>query len=247
MQDLLLEPIFSLVPITGSVISFVLFLLMIQSLKKTAKIQYSFWAASFLFFSLATFLEGISPIYRWTELNYRVYYISALLLVYFLGAGQLFLMLDRGTIRSRIYGRIYAAYGVLFGGTAIILVFLEPVDVSLLVGVIPGGTGWVGSAVILDRPIMRILSPLLTVPGSLIVIFGSVLSYFRTGLKFNVVICVGALLLAAAGVFASLFRITVILFLGEAVGILLLFTGFMISKKSVRRSARQPSDMKSSA
>ena len=79
---------------------------------------------------------------------------------------------------------------------------------------------------------MRIFSPLMTVPGSLLIIGGTLVSFVMDKHNYILLITFGAILLAGAGYLASIFGITVVQFFVELIGILLLFAGFRISKSS---------------
>ena len=106
-----------------------------------------------------------------------------------------------------------------------------------------GGHAWITDIVKSDRATIRLFSPLNTVPGSIALIGGAFYSYFawqwsirkNTGSFdlfkgfFNIYIGVGALVLASAGTMSGAgFGV---LYLGEAIGVVLMYFGFLESDK----------------
>jgi len=75
---------------------------------------------------------------------------------------------------------------------------------------------------------VRIFSPMLTIPGATALIGGALYSYFRTGGRFNLYIAIGALVVAVAGGMARV-GITDLFYVGEMVGITLMYFGFIES------------------
>jgi hypothetical protein len=230
MIDTTLDPIFSIFPITASIISLILSISLFKDYRSEKKSYYALWGASFFFFFIATIFEGISPIFGWFDITYRLYYISAVLLVYFLGAGQLNFMISRKILFKQIYGTIFSVYGLIIIGLMIIFGLITSVNTSELVGVIPGGVGWGEEFSLAGRSIMRIFSPLMTIPGSLLIIGGTIISFALDKHNYILLITLGAVLLAGAGSLASLFNITLVQFFVELIGIVLLYIGFRISK-----------------
>ena len=119
-----------------------------------------------------------------------------------------------------------------------------PLDLKLLEsgGQEIAGRGWV-TDIAGDRATVRLFSPLNTVPGSIALIGGAFYSYsawqwsirkragsfdFSKGL-FNIYIGLGALVLASAGTLSGVgFGV---LYIGEAIGIVLMYFGFLESDK----------------
>ncbi|OLS23342.1 MAG: hypothetical protein HeimC3_25060 [Candidatus Heimdallarchaeota archaeon LC_3] len=226
MIDTTLEPIYSIIPIGASMISLIISITLIKSYISRKELSFGLWAVSFLFFFIATFLEGISPLIEWSDITYRLYYVSAILLVFFLGGGQLFYMISHEIIFKEIHGRIYLIYGAIIISFVIIFAIISTVDVNKLVGVIPGGIGWGEEYSLERRSIIRIFSPLLTIPGSLLIIGGTLGSYYLDRKPFILLITVGAILLAGAGAVTSIFGITVVQFFVELIGIIFIYLGF---------------------
>ncbi|MHA2104668.1 MAG: hypothetical protein ACW981_14665 [Candidatus Hodarchaeales archaeon] len=139
-------------------------------------------------------------------------------------------MISRKILFKQIYGTIFSVYGLIIIGLMIIFGLITSVNTSELVGVIPGGVGWGEEFSLAGRSIMRIFSPLMTIPGRLLIIGGTIISFALDKHNYILLITLGAILLAGAGSLASLFNITLVQFFVELIGIVLLYIGFRISK-----------------
>ena len=76
---------------------------------------------------------------------------------------------------------------------------------------------------------VRIFSPLFTVPGSVALIGVAAYSFWRSRLSFNLWVGIGALIVAAGGSLAR-FNVSWALYVGELVGIAVMFEGFLRSQ-----------------
>ncbi|MFW9926792.1 MAG: hypothetical protein ACFFDM_08505 [Candidatus Thorarchaeota archaeon] len=82
---------------------------------------------------------------------------------------------------------------------------------------------------------VRNFSPLLTVTGSFLLIGAAFFSFLKTKFRFNLWIALGGLVIAIAGAIArSGSEFGNVLYLGEVVGILLLYKGFVDSDKIIK-------------
>lgn len=172
------------------------------------------WAVGLGMFTVAAFAQFLAEAYGWSEPIYRVYYFVAAPLVAVLGVGSAFLV-------SRRLGLALALYTAILSVGFAWIVFTTAINPGALQNLIPGGEGFPSS--------VRIWSPLFTIPGSLALIGIALFSYWRTRLGFNLWIAAGGIAAAASGSLA-LFHITWVLYLGELVGIALLFKGFLASQ-----------------
>lgn len=75
---------------------------------------------------------------------------------------------------------------------------------------------------------VRVFSPLLTIPGSLALIGGAAYSWIRTRASYNLFIALGTIVIAGAGGLAR-FGWPGALYLGEMLGLICLFYGFVRS------------------
>lgn len=183
------------------------------------------WAIGLILYAVAAGTQFVAEAYGWTADIYRVYYLMAAPLVAALGVGSTFLV-------NRRIGLAFALYtAVLFVGFAWV-VFTAPVDATALLQPVPGGNGFPDS--------VRLWSPLFTVPGSIALIGIAAYSYWRTRLAFNAWIAVGALVVAAGGALARFNLDPWVLYLGELVGITLMFWGFLKSQDLAKATRPAP-------
>ncbi len=173
------------------------------------------WGIGLLMFSVAALMQGLAEAYGWSVGIYKVYYFLAAPLVAVLGVGSAFLA-------SRRAGLAFAAYtGVLTAAFAWIVASAS-VNVAAFSLPLPAGEGFAES--------VRIWSPLFTVPGSLVLIGIALYSFWRSRLTFNLWIAAGAVAAAGSGSLAT-FGVTWALYLGEFIGIALMFRGFLASRE----------------
>ncbi|MHB1418997.1 MAG: hypothetical protein ACYCX4_05320 [Bacillota bacterium] len=178
------------------------------------------WAISFLMFGFATFAEFYAERWGWNVPLYRYYYVAAASLVALLGAGSLFL-LYRKTLAY-----IYLAYVVVFTG----LMLFRSLNAQILVSAFASG-GIVGGEAMTEN--VRILAPVLTIPGSLALFGGAIYSWIKTRGIYNIYIAIGTIIIAGTGGMARL-GLTNLLYAGKILGLILLFYGFLKSLEVMR-------------
>ena len=176
------------------------------------------WTVGLSMFAVAAFTQFLAEAYGWSVLVYRVYYFVAAPLVAVLGVGSAFLA-------KRRLGLAFSLYTVVLGIGFAWVVFTATVNPVALQLPIPAGEGFAQS--------VRIWSPLFTIPGSLALIGIALVSYWRTRLTFNLGIAAGAIVAAGSGSLATL-GLTWVLYLGELLGIALMFWGFLASREPVK-------------
>ncbi len=176
------------------------------------------WSVGLAMFAVAAFTQFLAEAYGWTDGVYRVYYFISAPLVAVLGVGSAFLL-------NRRLGLAFAGYTVILAAAFAWVVFTAPVNAAALKLPMPAGNGFTDS--------VRIWSPVFTIPGSLALIGIALLSYGRTRLFFNIPIALGAIVAAGSGSLATL-GITWVLYLGELIGIALMFWGFLESREPAR-------------
>lgn len=133
--------------------------------------------------------------------------------------------------RKMLHGHIYLAYVIILtlwmGAYAAVAVVTPE---NFVAGIAVAGNAMAQH--------VRNFSPLLTVTGSFLLIGAAFFSFLKTKFQFNLFIALGGLAIAAAGAIArSGSEFGNILYLGEVVGILLLYKGFVDSDKIIK--ARQ--------
>lgn len=204
--------------LASSAISAVFAILVFRQWLRARKPYQAAWTVGLALFAVAASMQFLAELYGWSVGIYRVYYFVAAPLVAVLGVGSAFLLRHRA-------GLAFAGYTILLTAGFAFVVFTAAVDPTALAQGIPGGTGFPES--------VRIWSPLFTVPGSLVLIGVAIYSYWRTRLTFNLWIAAGALVAAGSGSLATL-GVTWALYLGELLGIGMMFWGFLASREPAR-------------
>lgn len=193
-----------------------------QWYRKRKPFQFA-WAVGLGLYAVAAATQFFAEAYGWSVGLYKVYYLTAALLVAVLGIGSVLLV-------HRLGGYVFAAYtaavfvtfaAVMAGAAVDTTAFLSPIPVAG--AALPGG--------------VRAFSPFLTIPGSLALIGIAAYSWWRTRHVCNAKIAVGAAVVAAGGLLARL-DVPWALYLGELGGIALMYWGFLESQELARASAR---------
>ncbi len=201
------------VSLAASIISLAFSVMVIGQWRSRRKPYQVAWAVGLLLFTVAAFMQFLAETYGWSDPVYRAYYFVAATLVAVLGVGSAFLV-------NRRLGLGFALYTAVLSLGFAYVVLTASVDLAILQRPMPGGLAFPES--------VRIWSPLFTVPGSLALIGIAVYSFWRTRLVFNLWIAAGGIAAAASGGLATL-GVTWVLYLGELVGVALMFWGFLAS------------------
>lgn len=173
------------------------------------------WSVGLGLYAIAAFTQFLAEAYGWSVPVYKVYYLVAAPLVAVLGIGSVFLVHRRAGIGFALYT------AVMFAVFAAV-VAMATVNTDALTSAIP-----VAGSALPDS--VRIFSPLFTIPGSIALIGVAAYSYWRSRLAFNLWIGIGALIIAAGGSLAR-FNVSWALYIGELVGIAVMFEGFLRSQ-----------------
>ena len=181
------------------------------------------WSVGLGLYGAAAFLQFLAEAYGWSVATYKVYYLIAALLVAVLGIGSTFLLHRRAGIGFALYTVVvFIGFVIAVAGAA--------VNMSALAATVPAA----GTPI--ADPNVRAFSYLFTVPGAAALVGIAGYSYWRTRLRFNLWIGIGALIVAAGGSLARL-NITWALYIGELVGIAVMFWGFLASQDLAKARA----------
>ena len=130
--------------------------------------------------------------------------------------------------RNILHGHIYLAYAIIFTlwmGAYAAIAQVTPGDF------VPG-IAVAGNAMAQH---VRNFSPFLTVTGSFLLIGVAFFSFLKTKFRFNLLIALGGLVMAIGGAVArSGVEFGNVLYLAEALGVLLLYKGFVDSDKIIK-------------
>ncbi|HYY48230.1 MAG TPA: hypothetical protein VFA17_06050 [Thermoplasmata archaeon] len=181
------------------------------------------WSLGLGFYAVAAATQFLAEAYGWTVFTYKVYYLVAAPLVALLGIGSTFLVHRRVGIGFTLYTAvIFAGFALAVAGAA--------VNQVALAAAVPVA----GNALPAD---VRIFSPMFTIPGSAALIGVAAFSYWRTRLAFNLWIGIGASIVAVGGSLARFDISSWALYLGELLGIAVMFWGFLQSQDLARAEA----------
>ena len=221
-------------PIAAALLAATFALLLVRSLLRRTAGQKALWAVGFALFAVAAASEAAAQRAGWSPALFRVYYIAGgVLTVAYLGAGSAWMLLPRRG-RDLVLGGLAVATIA-----AIVTVVLAPVDVPGLAAAHSGQppkNGVLGGHAFLWAVVLNS-------SGTLLLVGGSVLSILRRQrVRANVWIACGALTVAAA---TGLSRTgdTSLVYLGELIGIALMFCGFTLTapaRKPTRASEPAP-------
>jgi len=221
-------------PFLTAVTGFVFTYLLLKQYVERRKPHQLAWAGGMFLYAAAAVIEAYSEYSQgWNPLVYRFYYVMAAVLVLYLGLGTVYLM-----FKKRIWGHIYLAYTLIL--TAFFLyasLTADLVTANLVPGITVGGTA-------MDTTV-RLFSFACTIPGTLALLGGAILSVIKFAAKkeyayrmwANVLIAAGTISIATAGALARRGE-AVGLYPAEMLGAALLLWGFL-KAGSLKQGAEQ--------
>jgi hypothetical protein len=215
-------------PLATAVLGFIYVGLLVVQWVKRRKMHQIMWAIGFLFYALAAVMEAVSEYSQhWDPTVYRFYIVLAASLVGFLGNGTIYLL-----AKKRLWGDIYLGFNlvclaIFLYGTLTVELLME----KLMPGIVVGGQALGASGTF-----PRLMSLPFNIPGTLILVGGSVLSIikfwpkkeYRYRVWANVLIIAGTLMIAGAGSMARL-GASGGLYAGEMLASAVLLWGFLMA------------------
>ena len=209
----------SFAPLITTLISLFFTVSVFRQYTRRKKIYQLIWGIGLLIFSVTTLFEFVSEIYGWSIPMYRAYYILIASLVAILGLGTVYLF-------NRRAGRYLTLYFAVVIVALIILTLNAQVDTGKLKERTVGGSAMPASA--------RMISPFLTIPGSIALIGGALYSWYMTQRNYNLFIAIGALLVASGGGL-SRFGMEWALYILELLGVAVMYIGFIKSEDVIKK------------
>lgn len=220
-------------PVAATLLALTFAFLLGRSFRRRPGGQKALWAAGFLLFGIAAGAEALAQRAGWTPGLFKTYYLAGgVLTVAFLGGGSAWMLLPRRG-RDVLLGALAVATVA-----AIVSVLLAPVSSAGLAGATashPPANGTLGGHAFLWAVTLNSLGTLGLVGGSLLSVVR------RQRVRANVWIAGGAICVAAA---TGLSRTgdTSLVYLGELLGIALMFCGFTLATaRPGRPRATEPS------
>jgi hypothetical protein len=222
----------SLLPVSAALVALFFVFLLARSFIQRPAGQKALWTAGFAFFAIATVCEAVGQRTGWSPTVFRLYYIAGgVLTAAYLGAGSAWLLL-RPRARDVLLGAL--AIGSV---AAVVSVWLAPVNERMLAttasGRPPDNSALVGHA-FLWAVVFNSL-------GTAVLIGGSLYSIARRRrVSANAWIASGAIVVALATGLSRTGDYSLV-YLGQVVGIALMFCGFTFAGRKIQhRPARRP-------
>ena len=230
----------TLVPLASSIVSFVFAFFVFKRFMERKGTYLLLWGIGMIFYGIGGFCEFYFGAFGWNALIFRLWYLfGAILVAAWLGQGTVFLLAKANWAKVLtiilVLGSLYAMYKI----------FTAQLDPSLMIGAGHTGSELSGHAIVTGG--VRILTPFFNLYGTLTLVGGAAYSAFIFWRKRvllhralgNLLIAVGALMPAFGGLFSRL-QIPGALYLGEFIGIILIFLGYLRSTTSMGESGSVP-------
>jgi hypothetical protein len=211
-------------PILSSIIALVFAVTVLRRYLRRRGVHLLFWGIGLTMYAVAVLCEALYAVLGWNPLIFRLWYLlGAILVAAWLGQGTVYLLARRRVAHILTF---LLVIGSLYGAVRVFSAVLDP---SLL----PEGE-LSGHAIV--TPGVRILTPLFNVYGLAALVGGAGYSawvFWRQRLMpnrvvGNILIALGALAPSLGGLFSRL-GIAGYLYLGELLGALLMYVGFLRS------------------
>ena len=197
------------------------------------------WTVALGVYAIAALTEVIGAAGGWTPLLFRAYYFfGAILLVGVLALGTIYLLAPRFSRIALWTLMVLAAVGLAAVlGAHLQAVKLETRQVPNVDTIqVQGG---------LFNVLAILMAALINIVGALILVGGAAWSAFaawrrggaRSRVLANVLIAAGALIVATASSLTRLFHVYEVFYVGQAIGVLVMFGGFMAAQRAPRRAA----------
>ena len=217
----------TLLPLLSSLISFVFAFFVFKRYTERKGAHLLLWGIGTIFYGIGGFCEFYYGAFGWNALVFRLWYLfGAILVAAWLGQGTVYLLAKAKWAHGLM---ILLALASLF---AVYKVFTAQLDPALMIASTHTGSELSGHAILTGG--VRVLTPFFNIYGTLALVGGAAYSAFIFWRKRillhrtigNILIAVGAMLPAFGGVFSRL-QFPGALYLGEFLGIILLFAGFI--------------------
>jgi hypothetical protein len=216
-----------IVPLLSGFISFVFAFFVLKRYMQRKGTYLLLWGIGGIFYGIGGLCEAYNGAIGWNPLVFRLWYLfGAILVAAWLGQGTVFLLAKRKWANTLLVILILASlYGVY-------KVFTAQLDPALMIASAQTGSELSGRAITSSG--VRVLTPFFNIYGTFTLVGGAAYSAFIFWRKRvllhrtigNILIAVGAILPAFGGLFSRL-QFPGALYIGELVGILLLFAGFL--------------------
>jgi hypothetical protein len=197
------------------------------------------WSIALAFYAIAALTEVIGAAGGWTPFLYRTYYFfGAIILVGVLALGTIYLLAPRFSRVALWILIVLAAIGL----AAVLGAHLQAVKLETHqvpdADTIKAQGGLFNVLAILMAAVLNIVGSVILIGGALWSAYGA----WRKGgaqsrLLANILIAAGAFIVAGASTLTRLFHVYELFYVGQAIGVLVMFGGFLAAQRAPRRAA----------
>ncbi len=221
----------ALLPLASSLISFVFAGFVLKRWNTNHRPHHLLWGIGLLMYAIGGLMEALYGFFGWHPLVFRLWYLfGAVLVAAWLGQGTVYLLIRKRVAGVRVADILMAVLllGSLFAAYRVFSAQLDPT--RMISGELSG------HAII--TPGVRVLTPFFNIYGVIMLVGGAIYSawiFWRKRIMLNrtignIFIAAGALAPAFGGAFQR-FGIPLALYLGEFIGAVLMFIGFLYSTR----------------
>ena len=196
------------------------------------------WAIALAFYAVAALTEVIGAASGWSALLYRTYYFfGAIILVGVLALGEIYLL-------SPSYRRLALGLLVVLGAIGLVGILGAGLDVSKLQTHEVPNTDTIRVQAGIFDVLAIAMAALINTVGTIILVGGALWSAYAAWRRGGagsrtvamVLIALGAFIVAGASSLTRLFHVYEVFYVGQAVGVLVMFGGFLAAQRAPRRS-----------
>jgi len=226
-------------PFLSSIISFIFAVLVFKRYLARKGTYLILWGIGMVFYGIGGFCEAYYGAFGWNPQIFRLWYLfGAVLVAAWLGQGTVYLLANRKLANVLM---VLLALSSLYG---LVRVFTTSLDPSLMTVSMHTGSELSGHAI--TTPGVRILTPFFNLYGTVTLVGGAAWSawvFWRKRILLhrtigNILIAVGAMLPAFGGTF-SRFGLPGALYLGELLGTVLMFIGFIRATTPMKEEGKE--------
>lgn len=227
-------------PFTSCVVSIIFAFLVLRRYSWRKGTHLLLWGVGMIFYAIGAFCEAYYGAFGWNPLIFRLWYLfGAVLVAAWLGQGTVYLLARRQWANGFM---VLLFLGSLYG---FIRVFGAELDPSLMTASVHTGSELSGHAIV--TPGVRTLTPFFNLYGTVTLVGGAAYSawiFWRKRILLhrtigNVLIAVGAMAPAFGGAF-SRFGMANALYLGELLGAVIMFIGFVRATTPIQEEITAP-------
>jgi len=217
-----------ILPLTSSLLSFILSGLILKRYLEKKSLYLLFWGLGMIFYGVGGFCEGFFAGFGWNAFLFRLWYLfGAILVAAWLGQGSVYLLWGKKKVPH-----ILTAVLVLASVYGTYKVFSATLDPTLMINSLHTGSELSGHAI--TSPGVRILTPFFNLYGTFTLVgvaLWSAVLFFRKRILLHrtigsILIALGAIAPAFGGT-GSRYGIPNALYIGELIGVILIFIGFL--------------------